>query len=176
MGFPTKNVHWIMTYVSKVSYSLIINGGLSHPFNAIKSIRQEDPMPPYLFVLAMEYLGRQLNQLARNGNFNFHPRCRKLGSVNICFADDLLMYCKADIISVRLNEAFMKFSKASGLHDIPIAPSISPLRSPQQEDAVEVGVEKDQGVEAEEGQHPPGVELRLRMLPEMRSLLRIMKR
>ncbi|KAK4737144.1 hypothetical protein R3W88_000841 [Solanum pinnatisectum] len=51
-----------------------------------------------------------------NGNFNFHPRCRKLNSVYICFADDLLMYCRADLISVKLlNKAFMRFSKASCL-------------------------------------------------------------
>lgn len=73
-------------------------------------------MSPYLFVLALEYLGRELNQLARNRNFNFHPRCKKLGSVHICLADDLLMYCRDDITSVRLlNEAFMKFPKAFGL-------------------------------------------------------------
>jgi len=119
MGFPTKNVHWIMTCVSTVSYSLMINGGLTQPFNAIKSIRQENPISPYIFVLALEYLGRQLIELARNGNFNFHPRFRKLGSVHFCFADDLLIYCRADIISVRLlNEAFIMFSKASGLHAI----------------------------------------------------------
>ncbi|KAK4726701.1 hypothetical protein R3W88_031618 [Solanum pinnatisectum] len=64
----------------------------------------------------MEYLGRELNQLSVNDNFNFHPRCRKLNSVHICFADDLLMYCRADLISVKfLNEAFIIFSKALGL-------------------------------------------------------------
>ncbi|KAH0682899.1 hypothetical protein KY290_021494 [Solanum tuberosum] len=64
----------------------------------------------------MEYLGRELNQLSINGNFNFHPRCRKLNSIHICLADDLLMYCRADLISVKLlNEAFLRFSKALGL-------------------------------------------------------------
>ena len=67
----------------------MIKGGFTQPFNAIKSIRREDPMFPYLFVLAIEYLGRQLNQLARNENFNFHTKCRKLGSMHICFTNDL---------------------------------------------------------------------------------------
>lgn len=38
-----------------------------------------------------------------------------MGSIHICFADDLLMYCRADIISFRLlNTEFMRFFKISG--------------------------------------------------------------
>lgn len=39
-----------------------------------------------------------------------------MNNTHMCFADDFLMYCRADIISVKLlHEAFLKFSKASGL-------------------------------------------------------------
>lgn len=58
--------------------------------------------------------------MKRDGNFNFHPRCRKLGVTHICFADDLLMFCRADLISVKLlHSAFIAFSKASGLQANP---------------------------------------------------------
>lgn len=120
MGFPAKFISWIMNCVTTVSYSLLINGGLTKPFKAKRGLRQGDPMSPYLFVLSMEYLGRELEQLAKNGNFNYHPRCRKLKSIHVCFADDLLMYCRADLISVKLlNEAFKNFSKVSGLQANP---------------------------------------------------------
>jgi len=73
-------------------------------------------MSPYLFVLAMEYLGRELKQMATNVDFNYHPRCERLNIIHICFADDLLMYCRADLISVKLMyAAFRNFSEASGL-------------------------------------------------------------
>nr|XP_009780098.1 PREDICTED: uncharacterized protein LOC104229207 [Nicotiana sylvestris] len=73
-------------------------------------------MSPYLFVLAMEYLQREFIQLVKIKEFKFHPRCKKLGVVHVCFADDLLIFCKADIQSVRLlKQAFHKFAMVSGL-------------------------------------------------------------
>ncbi|XP_049394711.1 uncharacterized protein LOC125859002 [Solanum stenotomum] len=66
----------------------------------------------------MEYLGRELKQMATNVDFNYHPSCERMNSIHICFADDLLMYCRADLLSVRLMYAtFRNFSEASGLQE-----------------------------------------------------------
>lgn len=115
-GFPTKLVQLIMTCVTTVRYSLLINGGVTPSFQAKKGLRQGDPISHYLFVLAMEYLNRSLKQLTLNPNFKYHPKCRKMELVHICFADDLLMYCRADRISIKLMlAAFEHFSNVSGL-------------------------------------------------------------
>ncbi|XP_056685422.1 uncharacterized protein [Spinacia oleracea] len=64
----------------------------------------------------MEYLSRCMNQLKSNLDFNFHPRCEKLNITHLMFADDLLLFARADKISVKLLlDAFSKFSSASGL-------------------------------------------------------------
>ncbi|XP_075076894.1 uncharacterized protein LOC142163500 [Nicotiana tabacum] len=73
-------------------------------------------MSPYLFVLAKEYLNRSLKTLTQNLNFNFHSKCAKLQVIHICFADDLLMCCRADEVSIKLMmRVFDHFSKVSGL-------------------------------------------------------------
>lgn len=69
-------------------------------------------MSPYLFVIAMEYPHKILNQLARNKAFKFYRKCKKLDTVHACFVDDLLMFCGADLASIGLlNQAFMKVSQ-----------------------------------------------------------------
>ncbi|XP_019225856.1 PREDICTED: uncharacterized protein LOC109207404 [Nicotiana attenuata] len=64
----------------------------------------------------MEYLYRSLKQLRYIPDFNYHPRCNKMEIVHICFGDDLIMCCRADVISVKLMmKQFNHFSKVSGL-------------------------------------------------------------
>nr|XP_009776653.1 PREDICTED: uncharacterized protein LOC104226374 [Nicotiana sylvestris] len=105
-----------MECLRTVSYSISINGSPTMPFEAKRGVRQGDPMSPLLFVLAMEYLTRILKQLKEEPNFNYHLRCEKLSIVRLIFADDLLLFCRGDVMSIQLLcECFNSFSKAFGL-------------------------------------------------------------
>nr|XP_016440518.1 PREDICTED: uncharacterized protein LOC107766282 [Nicotiana tabacum] len=116
MGFPEKYVNWAMANISTISYSIIVNGKPIKPFEAKRWLRQEDPLAPLLFIIAMEYLCRLLKQLGNNKNFKFHPRCAKLNLIQLGFADDLLLFCKGEEKSVvEIHNQFQRFSKASGL-------------------------------------------------------------
>ncbi|XP_062093797.1 uncharacterized protein LOC133799824 [Humulus lupulus] len=91
-----------------------MNGRLQGSFAARKGLRQGDPISPLLFVLVMEYLTRLLNQVAQHREFQFHPMCKNLQLVNLCFADDLILFCKGTFRSVNLlMEGFLKFSQSS---------------------------------------------------------------
>nr|XP_016444107.1 PREDICTED: uncharacterized protein LOC107769412 [Nicotiana tabacum] len=82
LNFLEKFVKWIMSCISTVTYSIIINGSPTPPFTAKRGIRQGDLMSPFLFVLAMEYLTRLLRTLKSKPNFNYHPMCEKLRIAN----------------------------------------------------------------------------------------------
>ncbi|KAM3301327.1 hypothetical protein P3S67_015829 [Capsicum chacoense] len=102
LGFSSKFITWIMKCVTSVSYSMVINGSLAKPFQRRRGIRLGDPMSPYLFVIAMEYLHRELQLVQQHKDFKHHPRCKRLGVVHISYANDLLMFCKEELKSVRL--------------------------------------------------------------------------
>lgn len=64
----------------------------------------------------MEYLNRCLSLLHENSDFKFHPRCKKLKLVHMCFADDLLLFSGGDANSIKqLFSVFRLFTSASGL-------------------------------------------------------------
>lgn len=94
----------------------MINGEPTPPFNAARGLRQGDPMSPFLFAISMEYLSRLLKDLKDNKQFKHHPKCSKLNITHLCFADDLLLFTRGEVNSVRLlHEKFYIFSAASGL-------------------------------------------------------------
>jgi len=116
MKFPVVMIKWIMQCVTTVSYSFQVNGKATKPFQARRGVIQGDLMPPFLFVLAMDYLTRVLKSLHTNHEFHYHPRCKRQKIIQLSFADDLLMFCRGDIKSVSyLHKCFMQFSEASEL-------------------------------------------------------------
>ncbi|VFQ80602.1 unnamed protein product [Cuscuta campestris] len=93
-----------------------INGESYEFFKGKKGLRQGDPISPMLFILVMEYLNRLLQQMAKDKRFKFHPMSRSLKLVNLSFADDLIIVCKAEEESLNcIMEVMRKFQKSTGL-------------------------------------------------------------
>ncbi|XP_059285182.1 uncharacterized protein LOC132038545 [Lycium ferocissimum] len=110
--FPEKFIAWLMECIQTVHYSIIVNGEPTPPFNAAKGLRQGDPISPYLFAIAMEYLSRNLKGLKQGQGFRFHPKCSKLKLTHLCFADDLLLFTIGDLTSdykLTLTRVFVYF-------------------------------------------------------------------
>ncbi|XP_062100714.1 uncharacterized protein LOC133806637 [Humulus lupulus] len=115
-NFPDRFIRWIMTCMRGASYCLMLNGRLHGNFQGGKGLRQGDPISPLLFVIVMEYLTRSLLQAAKGKGFKFHPLCKSLNLINLCFADDLLVVCKANSSSIQIiQHSLEEFSAASVL-------------------------------------------------------------
>ena len=116
LGFPDLFTQWVMKCVKTVNYTIVVNGQNTQRFDAAKGLRQGDPMSPFLFTLAMEYLSRLLKGLKEEKNFKYHPKCAKLDVTHLCFANDLLLFSRGDLNSIKeLHKCFTEFSQASGL-------------------------------------------------------------
>ncbi|XP_062089588.1 uncharacterized protein LOC133796122 [Humulus lupulus] len=95
-----------------------MNGRLQVGFQGVKGLRQGDPISPLLFVLVMEYLTRLLQLGATQSKFKFHPLCKSLKIINLCFADDLIIFCKANKESVQcVKQVFKDFCCSIGLKE-----------------------------------------------------------
>ncbi|XP_062109574.1 uncharacterized protein LOC133821078 [Humulus lupulus] len=114
--FPNKFIKWIMACLKDPTYLILMNSRIQGEFRGKKGLRQGDPISPLLFVLAMEYCTRLLCQASMDKSFRFHPKCKPLKMVNLCFADDLVIFCKGVSSSVQImRDGFTEFCLASGL-------------------------------------------------------------
>ncbi|XP_050207624.1 uncharacterized protein LOC126657045 [Mercurialis annua] len=93
-------IRWIMVCVRTPTFSIMINGKPEGYFPGACGVRQGDPMFPLLFVLVMEYLSRALNKIC-DESFGYHFGCNEMRIKHLCFADDLFIFCKGNLTSVK---------------------------------------------------------------------------
>ncbi|KAM0043987.1 putative RNA-directed DNA polymerase [Helianthus debilis subsp. tardiflorus] len=116
-GFHPSMVEWIMKCISSSSFSVSVNGNIFGYFKGRRGLRQGDPMSPYLFTLVMEVLTSKLQRATSiDSAFRFHKKCENQRIVNLCFADDLFLFSRGDVTSVKvIMDALNRFKDMSGL-------------------------------------------------------------
>uniref|UniRef100_A0A803PI11 Reverse transcriptase domain-containing protein n=1 Tax=Cannabis sativa TaxID=3483 RepID=A0A803PI11_CANSA len=94
----------------------MMNEQLQGSFKGEKGLLQGDPISSLLFVLIMDYLTRILGHYACKDGFGFHPLCKHLNLINLCFVHDLIIFFKGNEKPLRyIHEAFNPFYDSSGL-------------------------------------------------------------
>jgi reverse transcriptase-like protein len=123
LKFPKAFITWIRRCVETASFSLSLNGGYSESFRGRRGVKQGDPLSPLLFVISMEYLSRLVSLAFQQKKLDYHTKCRATRIQCLLFADDLLMFCKANQKSLQGVKAVLSdFGAVSGL-------SINPAKS-----------------------------------------------
>ncbi|XP_074283015.1 uncharacterized protein LOC141607562 [Silene latifolia] len=114
-----------MACISTPYFSLQINGGTEGLFPRKRGLRQGDPLSPYLFVICMEMLSRLLRSLPRHEGVSYHPKCVQLNLTHLIFADDLLVFTRGDLPSVKaVADCLALFDDLSGLQANPAKTSL----------------------------------------------------
>ena len=69
MGFGVPFITWVMSSLTSIYFSILINGVASSFFRSSHGLRQGCPLAPLLFLVVVEGLGRALLSSKLNGVF-----------------------------------------------------------------------------------------------------------
>ena len=98
-----------------------LNGEMVGFFVATRGLRQRDPLSPHplsplIFTLVIEILSGILRKNTASPVFKYHWRCHRTKVSHLSFADDPLLFSRADTKSVRiLIESWQHFAGLFGL-------------------------------------------------------------
>lgn len=116
LGFAEKWISIVMKCIKSVRFSVLVNGTPHEEFRPKKSIRQGDPLSPYLFLLCAEGLSTMLNMEESLNNFKglkINRYCPSL--THLFFADDNIIFCRAEEQDCETIKKILEdYAKASG--------------------------------------------------------------
>ena len=91
MGFAGNFISWVMSSLSSVSFSLLINGVATTFFKSGRGLRQGFPLAPLMFLIVVEGLGRALLFAKDCGNYHGLSFGNDIVLTDVLFVDDIVM-------------------------------------------------------------------------------------
>lgn len=115
-GFHKVWISWIMTCVSMVSYSFLMNGAAKGRVTPSRGIRQGDPLSPYLFILYKEVLSDLCKTAQLKGEVIGVKVARNSPAIkHLLFADDTMFFSRTELRSCKaLISILAMYEGASG--------------------------------------------------------------
>ena len=98
MSFHEKWINLIMHCITTISYFVLINGVAYGSIIPTRGLRQGDLVSPYIFLLCAYGFSSLINDAARNQRISGVSICKGSPKItHLFFADDSLLFCKANI-------------------------------------------------------------------------------
>lgn len=116
MGFHIKWIKWIMSCVTSVRFSVLINGVPEGHITPQRGLRQDDSLSPYLFILCAEVLSHLMNQAMEDRSLLGVKIAMQAPAMNhLLFAADSLFFSLANPkAGRRLKHIFSLYEYISG--------------------------------------------------------------
>lgn len=116
LGFPYLFIKRIMSCITEVSYSILLNGSPTPFFTAERGLRQGCPLSPLLFLLIMEGLSRLIGTRHRRGRITGIKITENCSLTHLLFVDDVLIFLNGSLAdSSSLQYVFDLFQMATGM-------------------------------------------------------------
>ncbi|XP_056690476.1 uncharacterized protein [Spinacia oleracea] len=91
-GLDESSVKIIMSCITSVSSSILVNGIPTDSFSPSRGIRQGDPLTPYIFIICMEVLSHMIHLAVQDLKWTpFKMGRRRVPVSHLLFADDILL-------------------------------------------------------------------------------------
>eukprot|EP00253_Pinus_taeda_P029159 PITA_29159 len=116
LGFPFNFIKWMMSCITDVSYSVLLNGEATTFFAAERGVRQGCPLSPLLFLLIMEGLSRVLISARDRHLLTGIKIADDFYLTHLLFVDDILIFLNGSIgDTTTLQNAMLLFQQATGM-------------------------------------------------------------
>ena len=97
-GFDVKSCKLISQLITISSLVVLVNGSPSYFFKPSRSLHQEDPLFPILFIILVECIGRLIEKNKKEGRIKgFKPSSKSAPFMHQQFVDDTIMGGEASI-------------------------------------------------------------------------------
>lgn len=114
LGFPYLYIKWIMSYITNVSYNVLLNGAPTPFFSSKRGLREGCPLSPLLFLHIMEGLSRSKGVEHRRGRIVGIKIMENYFLTHLVFVDDVLIFLNGCIGDTTvLQNVFYLFQKAT---------------------------------------------------------------
>eukprot|EP00253_Pinus_taeda_P006554 PITA_06554 len=134
LGFPYIFIKWVMSCITDVAYSVLLNGEATSFFTSARGLRQGCPLSSLLFLLIMEGLSRLITSARDRNQITGINVSKNSYLTHLLFVDDILIFlngCLGDIAS--LQNIFALFQQATGMQINESKSTISAVGCSQQE-------------------------------------------